>query len=715
MADKRIQDLVEASSVQLADLFVLEQAGTAKKLTGQTLVNDLAAALDGHGGIEDITYSPPVSPSLSGTLTITMADESTYTLSVTNGRGITGVGASKSGLTNTVELEFNDGSTDSFDVEDGRGISGLTWTESGVAGNGRVHTGTFEYSDGTESTVQIQDGLKGDQGDQTYVWFKWAQEYPTQDSDLQNNAGPFIGVYAGPAATAPTDYTAYVWFEYKGATGDTGASVSGIVLVGQNGLVDTYEIQLTDGSTGGTFTVTNALSIVRIDPPDNPGLPGVTDIYTIVFNDGSTSFFVVYNGTNGTGSVSTVSGLQPNNGDVPQVVILTTAPTTATPGQENQLAWDALNKQLYYCAGEVSGSYVWYGVSGNITVDASLSNSSTNPVQNKVITGKVGTSALNTTAQDLSGAVNELLAGIPSPSTSTPQKDGTGAVGTGTTWARSNHVHPLNVPASGTPSDLGTPSNGSASSYARSDHVHRKPALAELANDVPYMSMGLGEEIPENADLNSYTTPGVYRCRASSIAATLSNSPVSNAPFRLEVRALNIDNRLIQTVYTNDLAAVFYQRIFTGNWTTAIWTLVGIPTGGNTNYVLAKNSSTNKDVSFKSLGDVLSGLTYTTSGLSGSFTVVSGGYCKIGSIVIVAMRINTTAAISTGTQLMSGLPKPITSTSAATYIVPVTNTGGGFLAMNGNGEIRNPTSSGGGVNIASGAVIVLSCVYLTSE
>lgn len=556
MADKRIQDLVEASSVQLADLFVLEQAGTAKKLTGQTLVNDLAAALDGHGGIADITYSPPVSPSLSGTLTITMADESTYTLTVTNGRGITGVSASKSGLTNTVELEFNDGSTDSFDVEDGRGISGLTWTESGVAGNGRVHTGTFEYSDGTESTVQIQDGLKGDQGDQTYVWFKWAQVYPTQDSDLQNNAGPYIGVYAGPASAAPTDYSAYVWYEYKGATGDTGASVSGIVLVGQNGLVDTYEIQLTDGSTGGTFSVTNALSIVRIDPPDNPGLPGVTDIYTIVFNDGSTSFFVVYNGTNGTGSVSTVSGLQPNNGDVPQVVILTSAPTTSTPGQENQLAWDALNKQLYYCAGEVSGSYVWYGVSGNITVDASLSNSSTNPVQNKVITGKVGTSALNTAAQDLSGAVNELLAGIPSPSTSTPQKDGTGAAGTGTTWARSNHVHPLNAPTSGTPADLGTPSNGSASSYARSDHVHKKPALSDLNNDVPYMSMGLGETIQSGDDLDNYTTPGVFYASSNS---GIQNSPTTGA-FRMDVVYLNWTNRPMQRVYELGVSSMTYTR-----------------------------------------------------------------------------------------------------------------------------------------------------------
>ena len=36
MADKRIDELEEATSITGTDLFVLEQANTAKKLTGQT-------------------------------------------------------------------------------------------------------------------------------------------------------------------------------------------------------------------------------------------------------------------------------------------------------------------------------------------------------------------------------------------------------------------------------------------------------------------------------------------------------------------------------------------------------------------------------------------------------------------------------------------------------------------------------------------------------
>ena len=64
MADRQISDLIAATQVTVDDLFVLEQNNTAKKLTGQILMNDLATALDGHGGVHDIAYTPPASPSL---------------------------------------------------------------------------------------------------------------------------------------------------------------------------------------------------------------------------------------------------------------------------------------------------------------------------------------------------------------------------------------------------------------------------------------------------------------------------------------------------------------------------------------------------------------------------------------------------------------------------------------------------------------------------
>lgn len=89
MADKQISDLVAATSVQTADLFVLEQTGTAKKLTGQILINWMTAYADGHGGIQSIAKTG--TSGLVDTYTITYADTSTSTFTVKNGaKGDTG-------------------------------------------------------------------------------------------------------------------------------------------------------------------------------------------------------------------------------------------------------------------------------------------------------------------------------------------------------------------------------------------------------------------------------------------------------------------------------------------------------------------------------------------------------------------------------------------------------------------------------------------------
>lgn len=92
MADRSIGELTAATQVYPADLFVLEQNSAAKKLTGQTLENWLVSFADGHGGIQDIskTGSSGTNPVVD-TYTITLADTTTATFTVTNGlKGDTG-------------------------------------------------------------------------------------------------------------------------------------------------------------------------------------------------------------------------------------------------------------------------------------------------------------------------------------------------------------------------------------------------------------------------------------------------------------------------------------------------------------------------------------------------------------------------------------------------------------------------------------------------
>lgn len=535
MADKRIQDLTPASSVGTADRFVLEQGGQAKSLTGQILISDLAAALDGHGGISNVSYTPPVSPSLVGTLTITLADGTSYDVSLTNGA----------------------------DGADGVGISNITDTTSGTPGDGMTHTLTIEMSDGNDYTVTLQDGLKGDTGAADNLYFMWADNFPTADSDMyDDNTGPWIGIAHTPSSSAPSHYTDYQWYEWQGPQGVAGSSISSISLTSQTGLMDTYTITLTDGNTS-TFTVTNAKSIVSVTMVSGSHAAGTTDTYEILFNDGDTAQFTVYNGANGLGSVSTVSGIQADgSGDVPQVISGNGAPTTATVGQTNQLYYDLTNSVLYYCAGESGGTYVWLGA--GVTVDSALSGSSENPVQNKVITGRVGTGALPNSNTNLTDAVNYVNGRIPSAASQTPLADTTnGAVGTGTNFARNDHQHPLNVATSGTPANLGTASNGSSSNYARQDHVHKKPT----ADDLSVVDIMCGTELATGQNLNNLDF-GVYYAQTSTIAASLVNTPITTTGFRLECKQIiSSSERKTQIIYTNENTPKIYIRTQTsGGW-----------------------------------------------------------------------------------------------------------------------------------------------------
>lgn len=74
--------------------------------------------------------------------------------------------------------------------------------------------------------------------------------------------------------------------------GEKGSNIATITKTGTSGLVDTYTVTLTDGSTS-TFNVTNGSSIESIEKTDTVGL---VDIYTITLTNGDTSTFEVTNG-----------------------------------------------------------------------------------------------------------------------------------------------------------------------------------------------------------------------------------------------------------------------------------------------------------------------------------------------------------------------------------------------------------------------------------
>ena len=124
MANKAISELPQAENVNNQDLFVLEQGGLAKKLPAETfiteqgIINALAEALDGHGGIQSVTLS-----SVSGrirTYRITFTDQSATTFQVYDGTSIDRISrTSSSGLDDVYTIFLSDGTTTFFTVHNG--------------------------------------------------------------------------------------------------------------------------------------------------------------------------------------------------------------------------------------------------------------------------------------------------------------------------------------------------------------------------------------------------------------------------------------------------------------------------------------------------------------------------------------------------------------------------------------------------------------------
>lgn len=269
MADKSITDLntIPGSVDDNNTWFAVAQSGTAYKVSGHEFTLALGTILDGHGGVKSIVYTPPVPPSLTGTMVITLADNSTTTVNIQNGKGISSI------------------------------------AKTGTAG--LVDTYTISYNDGTTTTFSVTNGAKGDTGDSWYVWIKYAGSQPTQDSDMGDTPDDWIGIYSGTSSTAPAHYTDYEWYEYKGEKGDTGDAAT----------ITTQNVSYQESSSG---TVAPSGSWTTTVPSVTPG----NFLWTrtqLAFNDGTnvTSYSVSRYGIDGSGAVSTVNNVSPDgNGNI---------------------------------------------------------------------------------------------------------------------------------------------------------------------------------------------------------------------------------------------------------------------------------------------------------------------------------------------------------------------------------------------------------------
>lgn len=123
-----------------------------------------------------------------------------------------------------------------------------------------------------------------------FLYVKFAASEPHADEDMNDDIGPWIGIYRGLSHEAPTDYTAYVWNRITGIQ-----SIERTSGTGAPGTTDTYTITYTDGLTT-TYDVVQGNGIASIVRTNGDSTEGSLDTYTITYNDGSISTFNVQNG-----------------------------------------------------------------------------------------------------------------------------------------------------------------------------------------------------------------------------------------------------------------------------------------------------------------------------------------------------------------------------------------------------------------------------------
>ena len=280
----------------------------------------------GEKGEDGVGVASIVKTETNGTVdtyTITYTDGTTSTFTVTNGQnGIDGIDGQpgEDGHTPTITInsegywcvdgvstgikaqgEKGDKGDQGEKGEDGRGIASIDKT----ATSGIVDTYTITYTDGTTFDFYVTNGLNS------------LGDLDGPSNDIQNNPSvtPSIsinddGYWCIDGVT--TDIKAR---GEDGANGNDGVGISSVIKASTEGLVDTYVIAFTDGTTT-TFTVKNGSVISIVDDKwyingEDTGISaigatgngiesvahtsseGLVDTYTITFTDGTTTTFKI--------------------------------------------------------------------------------------------------------------------------------------------------------------------------------------------------------------------------------------------------------------------------------------------------------------------------------------------------------------------------------------------------------------------------------------
>lgn len=185
------------------------------------------------------------------------------------------------------------------------------------------------------------------------------------------------------------------------------------------------------------------------------------------------------------------------------------------------------------------------------------------------------------------------------------------------------------------------------------------------------------QEIPANANLNNYTTPGMYYCDSSTNAATLTNCPATQ--------------RFLMNVY--ELSS-----------TTKIQEIVEVATSNNqliNTYRRIRNNTTwNSWDSF-----IRTSTTFANVRKSDIISSTSGSVYRIGRVVNISFSATTSVALTAGTWLaIAELPSEYWPAQSLSFILSTTATNPeyarGYISGTGVISIKSHISYDAGMDFA---------------
>lgn len=214
-----ISDLEKATRINPTDLFVLEQDGVAKSLSGDLLISYVMSLMGGHGSITGIAKIK--TEGLVDTYRITMEDATVHDYTVTNGARGFALYRLKAPYPGSNASAWNDFSN--FAIPPGfvPMVNDLVMDDDG-------HIGYVSAVDATEGYAQVTDlgasfkGPKGDSGEDSNIFIKFAAQQPSDSTpSIGDLPDKWMGVAVGKMTTAPTSWKDYKWINVQGIAGQS--------------------------------------------------------------------------------------------------------------------------------------------------------------------------------------------------------------------------------------------------------------------------------------------------------------------------------------------------------------------------------------------------------------------------------------------------------------------------------------------------------------